>query len=80
MNEIDKNIFELIGILQDLHLITLKRDFYENIGILKQNLSGIKTGRNHFTHKHILNICKHYNVNVNWIYGLEKNVFRAIKT
>lgn len=33
----------------------------------------------HFTVGHIIKICSNYNVNANWIFGIEDNVFFNLK-
>ena len=80
MNQIDKKILnELIPVLNSVHGLRFDNDFCNNIGLLRQNLNRIKTGFAHFTPKHIQSICLVYNVNANWIFGLETNIYRQIK-
>lgn len=77
MNEIDKKIIEqLIPALLSVHSVEFESDFCKEIVLLKQNIYRIKKGYAHFTPDHIRNICKVYNVNANWIIGLEKNMYR----
>jgi len=76
----DIKIFELILILKQLRMIRFKSEFLNTIGVLKQNEYRIKQGLAHFTHEHIEIICKIFNVNANWIYGIEENVFRTSQT
>jgi hypothetical protein len=77
MNEIDKKIIEqLIPVLVSVHSVEFESDFCKDIGLLKQNLQRIKNGIAHFTPKHIQSICEKYNINSNWIFGLETNVYR----
>lgn len=77
MYKSDIKIFELITLLKTLSIISYDKDFCESIGVLKQNLAPIKQGKAHFTAKHIENVCKVYNVNANWIFDTEKNVFKT---
>ena len=79
MNETDLKIFELIKLLQGLRMIKYQSDFGNAIGILKQNLTRVKQGEAHFKTEHIKNICEVYNVNANWIFGIENNVFNVSK-
>lgn len=80
MNETDLKIFELIKLLQELGTIKYQYDFGDSIGILKQNLTKIKKGEVHFTTEHIKKICEVFNVNANWIFGIQNNVFNNVKT
>jgi len=43
--------------------------------MLQQTISKIKKGKSHFTVAQIETICIKFNVNANWIFGLEKKVF-----
>jgi DNA-binding Xre family transcriptional regulator len=79
MYDSDIKIFELIILLKELGKIKFDKDFCEIIDIQKQNLAPIKKGLAHFTAKHIENICKIYEVNANWIFGIENNVFNQVK-
>jgi hypothetical protein len=66
------------AILKSLGLIELKKDFFAIIKMPKQNYYAIrrkeKTAQ-HFTAAQILIACKKFNVNANWIMGIEKNMF-----
>jgi len=73
----DKRIIKLIELLIFQRKITFVKDFCTEIGILEQSVSKIKKGLNHFTVIHIETICKIYNVNANWIYGLDDKVFNT---
>lgn len=79
MNHLDRKILDLLETFKSLRLVETEKDFCTNIGLLKQNLNGIKNGRNHFTPIHIENICKVYNVNANWIFGTQENTFNKLK-
>jgi len=76
----DKNIIQLIDLLKYQKKISSTKDFCKEIGILEQTVSKIKTGLNHFTVLHIEIICKKYNVNSNWIFGIEDQTFNKIKS
>jgi hypothetical protein len=78
MYKSDIKIFELIKLLKELGKIEFDYEFCESIDIQKQNLAPIKKGLAHFTAKHIENICEVYEVNANWIFGVENQIF--IKT
>lgn len=75
----DKNILKLIDLLIFQKRISSTKDFCQEIGFLEQTVSKIKAGKNHFTVMQIEAICKKYNVNANWIFGIEKNIFNHPK-
>lgn len=79
MKEVNDKIFLLIEELKRLGFIDFESDFCENIGLLKQNLNNIKQGRMNFNLKHVHKIIYQYNVNPDWIFGLENNMFRKVK-
>ena len=81
MTSTDNKILEMIERLKQLKVIRFDSDFCRDIGIKKQNLSVIKSNPNcSFTVEQIHAICKVYNVNANWIFDIEKNIFRTSKT
>ncbi|WP_395051664.1 helix-turn-helix domain-containing protein [Flavobacterium sp.] len=71
----DKNIIDLIDLLKYKKQIIYVKDFCKEIGLQEQNISKIKQSTAHFTVSHIEMICKKYNVNANWIFGVQKNIF-----
>lgn len=77
-NIIDQRMLELPGMLKSMGLIELKKDFFAIIKMPKQNYYAIrrkeKTAQ-HFTASQILIVCKKFNVNANWVMGMEKNMF-----
>jgi hypothetical protein len=64
------------GILKTSGKINLKQDFYDAIGIKKQNVSAIKKGRTHFTAEQILLTCQLFGINANYIFGFSDTCFR----
>lgn len=74
MNNYDRKILELLQLLKDWGVIRFDKQFCEAIGLRKQNLYNIKSGRNHFTPEHIEKIVKVYKVNANWIFGASSNM------
>lgn len=79
MQTSDKNILRLIDLLIFQKRIFYAKDFCNEIDMLEQTLSKIKKGQCHFTVAQIEMICKSYNVNANWIFGIEENVFNKPK-
>lgn len=75
MQDTDKRILRLIDLLIFQNKVNREVDFCREIGILPQTVSKIRKGITHFTVSHIETICHKYNVNANWIFGLEKKVF-----
>ncbi|URM37197.1 helix-turn-helix domain-containing protein [Flavobacterium anhuiense] len=74
-NIVDRRLLRLIDLLIYQNKISTLGNFSDIIGMKQQNISKIKKGETHFTVGHIENICHKFNVNANWIFGLEKKVF-----
>lgn len=51
-------------------------DFLEQIGFTRNNLYKVKKGEVGFTVEQIRKACELFNVNANWILGLEKVLWR----
>lgn len=77
MNLPDKRILRLIDLLIFQKKISYVKDFCQEIGMQDQTISKIKKGTAYFTVTHIEMICKKYNVNANWIFGIESKVFNS---
>lgn len=76
MNNADKRILRLIELLRFENKIKSIKDFCSEVNMFEQTITKIKKGTGHFTVNQIEIICKTYNVNSNWIFGTEKNVYR----
>lgn len=76
----DKAIIRLIDVLISQNKIQGTRQFANEIKVLEQTISKVKKGINHFTVIQIETICKKYNVNANWIYGIDSKVFNIKKS
>ena len=72
----DKRMLELIDLLISNQTIKSKQDFYNVIGIARQQGNSIKNGIGSFKSEHILKACNEFNINPGWIFGYEINVFR----
>ena len=72
-------MLELITILKELGEIRYKKEFLDAIGIERQSIRQIQLGIASFTSSQILTACEVYGVNVNWIYGFERKIFRGKK-
>lgn len=71
----DKQILELIAYLKYTNVISSTSEFCLSVNIPKQNITKIKNGSSHFTVKNIEAICLKYNVNANWIFGFQQEIF-----
>ena len=76
----DIRILRLIELLIFQKQLSSIRDFCNEIEMFEQTITKIKNGTAHFTVLQIEAICKKFNVNANWIYGIEKNVFNTSKS
>lgn len=77
MQTTDDRILRLIELLLFQKQISYTKDFCQDIDMLEQTISKIKKGTAHFTVEQIGTICKKYNVNANWIFGIENKVFNT---
>lgn len=80
MHEVDKRILKLIDLLIFDKKIKNPTEFCLEVGLLLPNLTKIKKGESRFRVSHIEVISKKYNVNINWIFGTEKKVFRTAES
>ena len=72
----DMNILKLIDLLKLQKKILTTKEFAESIGMLNSTISRVPQGKCHFTVEQISVICKKYNVNANFVFGLDDIVFR----
>jgi DNA-binding Xre family transcriptional regulator len=77
MDKVNLRILRLIDLLVYQKIISTDMEFAASISMSRQTLPNIKAGKQSFTVRHIDNICKKYDVNANWIFGGEKNVFNV---
>lgn len=75
----DQRMLKLIEVLKASGQIRFNQTFLDAIDMPKQNIRLVKLGEKHFTPEHIHMACKTYKVNANWIFGFEKEIFRAPK-
>lgn len=75
----DKKMLDLIEILKTIGMIRYDKDFADSIGMIKQHLTPIKAGKQHFTPAHIEKAIKVYKVNANWIFGVSDKIFLDVK-
>lgn len=71
----NRKMILLIETLKTLGKIESNKQFFEIIKISKQNYVPIKKGKMSFTIKQIETACLHFEINFNWIFEVEKNMF-----
>lgn len=75
----DERMLELIDILKDAGIVRFKVDFYNTLGIMRQNVREIQKGIRSFTPEQIRIACVTYNIDANWVFGITDTVFRKVK-
>ncbi|MGG5486299.1 helix-turn-helix domain-containing protein [Gaetbulibacter sp. PBL-D1] len=71
---------KIIGFLKELlsnKVISKKKEFYDAIGISRQHFRMIEKEGRRFTSSHIKALCNAYNINANWILGIEEEQYRT---
>lgn len=59
--------------------IDSRRKFLKSIDFEPNNFPKVENGRSGFRIEHLINCSKKYNVNVNWLLGVEQNKYRKTK-
>lgn len=77
---ITDRILSLIERLKKSGEIRFTQEFLDVAGMRKQNFVKVQNQERYFTEEHIAAICKEYRVNANWIFGLERSIFREPTT
>lgn len=77
MTSTDKTLLYIIDVLVFLKKIKNPSEFCDEIGMLRQTLTKIKNGTQHFTVEQIATACRKYDINANCIVGLQKNIFNS---
>lgn len=75
MTNIDKSVLKLIDVLIFQKKVKNSRRFCIEANIPLTTPSKVTKGTLHFTVLQLQSICQAYNVNANWLLGMEKNVF-----
>jgi hypothetical protein len=73
---VNKQMIHLIDILKSIGKIKYRQEFLDAIHMKKQAFYQVERGMQTFTHEHVMLACKEYGVNANFIYAIEKKVFR----
>jgi len=71
----DKRMLRLIDLLRFENKIKSELDFCNAIEMLPQKITKVRNGSQHFTVKQIESACEKFNVNANWIFGLNDSVY-----
>ncbi len=75
MHNTDTKILDLLDYLKYRKMVASDKDFCNKIEMINSTISKIKLGKAHFTVQHIETICQVFNVNANWIFGQETDMF-----
>lgn len=80
LSTIDTNMLRLADLLKEAGIIRFKGEFYETLGMKRQNIYEVKKGIRGFTVEQIECACRAYHVRPDWIFGFTDKVFiRAAK-
>jgi hypothetical protein len=79
MNIPDKKMLKLIEILVAKNYYHNEKQFCTENKILNTTVSKVKSGICHFTVPQIEEVCKKHQVNLNWVFGIDDNVFLPLK-
>jgi hypothetical protein len=72
----DKRMIQLADHCVKHEVCQSRRHFCRQIGLTPENLPQITSGKQSFRLHHILAAAQLYGINVNWIMGLEQEMFR----
>lgn len=75
----DKKILYLITLLIFEKKVSTIKEFCARIEMVESTISKIKKEKAHFTAFYIERICNEFNVNANWIFSLENEVYNKKK-
>ena len=67
----DQRMLQLMDFLKENKLIKSNRNFCSSVGIQESAIKPIREGDRSFTVEQIIATAKKYNINLNWIAGLE---------
>lgn len=72
-----KRMLKLIDNLKANGTIKYRQDFLDTIDMPKQRFRQIAVlKKQNFTLEHIHSAAKYYSVNINWLFGFEKDMYR----
>lgn len=77
MSQADTIILDLIEYLRFDKQIKNEADFARRIDMLQATITKVKNGTAHFTVEQISCICREFDVNANFIHGIQSKVFNT---
>ncbi|WPV66327.1 hypothetical protein [Chitinophaga sp. LS1] len=72
----DERILQLMEYAISTDIVDTQKEFLNEIGFGANNLGKLRNGERHFTPDNILKAATMTGANLNWIFGLEKNMLR----
>lgn len=78
-NPQDRAVFDIIDTLIEKGRVSNVEDFCLKVGMHKQAITEIYKDMRHFNVRQIGEVCKVFNVNANYIFGLSTTMFRRVK-
>ena len=72
----EQRIISFMDHLKTSGKIRFQKEFYDATGISRQYMRMVDKEGRRLTTDQITNICKVYKINANWIFGVEKNMYR----
>lgn len=75
LNVTDQKMLEAFDRLIETRKERFKSDICANMNIHLSSVNNIRLGKQHFSAEHIRQFAKYYNVNLNFIFGLEDTFF-----
>lgn len=75
----EQRIVHFVELLKSSGAIRFYKQFYDTTGIRRQYFVSVRSGKNRFTTNQIEAICKNYEINANWIFGVSDQIYRYSK-
>lgn len=72
----DRRMLQMIDALIIIGVIETRQEFLNAIGMRKENFNKILSKELGFQKEHITKACRIYKINLNWLFGIEKERFR----
>ncbi|MFV0141055.1 hypothetical protein [Empedobacter falsenii] len=76
--ELNARVLQVMEFLQNSGVVKNDIEFADAAGITKQHLTNMRINKTFFGSVDIMNICKAYNLNANYIFGIEDNMYRDL--
>ncbi len=72
----EERIIQFVEYLKESGQIRFEKEFFDQTGIVRQHYRRVKLGEIRFTTTQLYEVSRHYNINMNWVFGTEKNMLR----